>query len=63
MQVYFEYKDYRGILSGWSNDFPFKSMDDAEKGAYNLIRNPCFRYISIVIMRRADNDEVIIEWK
>lgn len=63
MQVYFEYKDFRGICSGWSDDFTFKGMVDAEKRAYNLIESPRFRHISIVTMHRADNDEAIIEWK
>ena len=62
MNVYFEYKDFRGIRSGWSDDFTFKGMADAEKRAYSLIGSPRFRHISTVVMHRADNDEAIIEW-
>lgn len=62
MQVYFEYKDHRGIRQGWSDDFTFKGMADAENRAYSLIENQRLRHIAAVIMHRADNDEAIIEW-
>ena len=62
MQVYFEYKNCRGIRQGWSDDFTFKGMADAERRAYNLIEDRNLSHIATVVMHRADNDEAIIEW-
>ena len=60
MKFYFEYRNYRGHVMGWSDDVDWTDYKDVSERAYRL----CERiwYIDTVIAHDAETDEELGRW-